>query len=65
MSTWVAIVVMVVFGTTAILHANMRGGQLPTATSRSIEKIIERDKTERAVEAAYSRILSVLGTLQE
>jgi len=65
MSTLVATTFVVVFGIFAIVSISMRDGEVSTTSPLSIEEIIETDKTEQAVEAAYSRILPMLGTFQE
>lgn len=56
MSTRVATIFVVVFGIFAIVNISMRDGEVSTTSPLSIEEIIEEDRTERAVEAAYGRI---------
>ena len=56
MSTRVATIFVVVFGIFAIVNFSMRDGEVSTTSPLSIEEIIEEDRTERAVEAAYGRI---------
>ena len=64
MSPWVAAIVVMVFGAYAYMDAQI-GSESPTTSSLTIEEIIEEDRSEQAVEAAYSRILPMLGTFEE